>query len=230
MNDNFIITKLLSNEDIKSIQDLLKVSNENNFWKNGLESGGKPKTKNNLELFNEDILKKIHLIILNKLNEDQRFHHFTLPKSVNLNIVSKMENGGFYNPHFDRYGNGDFSTTVFLNDPNDYEGGELCLYINDEEKKIKLGAGYAVTYPTGILHRINKVISGVRYVSVFWTCSEIQDEFMRSICLELKKIRFILKSKLTDSEESSSTCEEASNNPVFLINNLEQIILRKFYS
>lgn len=232
MNQLLLKRQLLSSQEIKCIDKFLDISNSNNYWQNGLLSlyGNnldELNVKKNLELSNGDILKEIHNIIVNKLDQEKDFFNFVFPKQTSGILISKTEKGGYYNPHFDSYLNGHFSTTVFLNDPDEYEGGELCLFINGKEKKFKLKAGHAITYSTGIMHRVNMVKSGVRYASVFWTHSWLPDASMRNICYELENIKSsILNKKKNPSKKEVITCEEASENSVFLVDNLIESILR----
>lgn len=82
----------------------------------------------------------------------------------------------------------DVSTTLFLNDPTDYEGGELELRFGDFGVSIKLPAGYAVIYPTGIIHRVKPIISGVRKVVHWWDESNVQNPFTRDAIVQLSKL------------------------------------------
>ena len=83
------------------------------------------------------------------------------------------EKGGYYRCHFDHPQNGHFSNTLFLNDPDEYEGGELELLVDGEVKRFKLPAGQVVTYETGLPHQVLEVTKGVRKVLVWWTTSVI---------------------------------------------------------
>ena len=56
----------------------------------------------------------------------------------------------YYGPHVDEVhvpGGGDYSFTIFLNNPSDYDGGELVLKVPPENKAIKLNAGSIIVYP-----------------------------------------------------------------------------------
>ena len=81
----------------------------------------------------------------------------------------------------------DVSTTLFLNEPTDYEGGELELRFGDFGVSIKLPAGHAVMYPTGIIHRVAPVTSGVRKVMHWWDESNVQNPFVRDSIIQLNK-------------------------------------------
>jgi PKHD-type hydroxylase len=225
---NYYIRKVLDCEQLKIVNQIINEANKNNYWSDGLNTGGGTKRiKNNVELSNPEFSQRINSIIMNSLDSDSKFIGYTAAKETYLNIVSKTFSGGYYNPHIDNWCNGDYSTTVFLNDPNEYDGGELCLYIGgNEEVKIKLDAGWAVTYSTGTVHRVNKIITGNRYVSVFWTKSLISDSFIRHIFSELSNIQ----ENISEKEHSFhlSNCIGALKDPNFCLDNLKTEILRKY--
>jgi PKHD-type hydroxylase len=224
---HYYTRKILNKEQLKEIKDFIEISNENNLWVDGLISSmGQTKSdKNNLELNNFELSQKIHNIIMCSLDKDEDFLNFTVATETMLNIVSKMEEECFYKPHTDHWENGDFSTTVFLNEPEEYEGGELCLYFGgDDEIKIKLNAGYGITYPTGILHRVNKVKSGNRYVSVFWTKTLIKDPFIRSIYSEISNVL----NQISNNPIHITDCSSLNRDPVFCLGNLKTEILRRY--
>jgi PKHD-type hydroxylase len=225
---NFYTREILDEESVRLIRNVLDQSNTNNFWSNGLNSGGGfSRIKNNVELSNIHFVNKINQLIMNSLDKDSSFINFTAAKSTSLNIISKTTSGGYYNPHYDNWSNGDYSTTVFLNEPEEYIGGELCLYVGGEEEiKIKLKSGWGITYQTGILHRVNRVVSGTRYASVFWTESLIKDPLIRYIYGEICEIQ-----KNMVKYESSvhlSDCLTASKDPHFSLENLRMQILRNY--
>jgi PKHD-type hydroxylase len=226
MINNYYIRKVLEKEEIQIIQKLLRIADEKNFWQDGLGSGGgKHSTKKNKELSNIEISKEINNYIMSSLDRDSKFLNFTSASESSLNIISKTESGDYYNPHSDNWANGDYSTTIFLSNPEDYIGGELSLYFgNDEEKKVKLDAGWAITYQTGILHRVNKVISGIRHVSVFWTHSKIKDSNIRNINSQLSNLIEILEKNHTPIHiHDFESCLE---DPLFVARNLQNEICR----
>lgn len=225
---NYYVRKVLEREQVELIQNLLKHAEEHNLWYDGLNSGGgTSSTKSNKELSDLQMSKTINDCIMQSLDSDRQFLAFTSAKSTNVNIISKSESGNYYNPHFDNWDNGDFSTTVFLSDPNTYEGGELCLLLGtNEEKQFKPEAGWAVTYPTGIMHRVNRVLSGTRYVSVFWTKSKIKNIVMRNMNYQLELIIQNLE-KNSDSIHYTD-CKAALKDPLFIARNVQNEILRHY--
>jgi PKHD-type hydroxylase len=227
---HYYVRKILERDQISEITHTIQNANQNDSWVDGLMSGGgTKKVKNNLELSDANFTQVINDYIMHSLDNDKEFLNFTIPTTTYLNIVSKTQSGGYYKPHKDTWSNGDYSTTVFLNSPEEYGGGELCLYLGGEEEiKIKLDAGWGITYSTGILHRVNKVSFGNRYASVFWTKSAIKDSFMRHIYSEISNVGNYLEQQNTPIHISD--CIGATKDPLFSIENLKNEILRKYFS
>jgi PKHD-type hydroxylase len=225
---HYYVRKILEKDQINQISRIIQDADQNKFWVDGLMTGGGSKQiKNNLELNDANFLQIINNHIMQSLDNDKEFLNFTIPTTTYLNIVSKTQSGGYYKPHTDIWSSGDYSTTVFLNNPEDYGGGELCLYLGGEEEiKIKLDAGWGITYSTGILHRVNKVSFGNRYVSVFWTKSAIKDSFIRYIYSEISNIGNYFEQQ--DAPIHILDCIGAPKDPLFSITNLKNEILRKY--
>ena len=156
------------------------------------------------------------------LDKDVSFFEFCVPDVSNACIFSKTGEGGFYKPHHDNGVNGHYSTTVFLTDPQEYQGGELCLYIDGRERMFKPPAGTAITYNTGILHRVNEVISGERTVAVFWTKSIFDDPFYRDVFRELGSAISKLERK-----HVHETFKDALEDPVFILQELQNKLIRR---
>ena len=143
-------------------------------WKDGLKTYDSIRSnlheiKNNMECEVDSSI--IHYA----LDNNKSFLKYTYAFMSSDPIVSKTSTGGYYKPHFDEPKCGHFSTTIFLSNPDDYDGGELVLLIDGKEKSFKLKPGESVTYETGIPHRVNEVTRGNRYAAVFWTTSVITD-------------------------------------------------------
>jgi len=79
----------------------------------------------------------------------------------------------------------DLSVTLFLSEPEEYEGGELVIEDNYGSHEIKLGAGDLVLYPASSLHLVTPVTSGVRVASFFWLQSMIRHAHARSMIFDL---------------------------------------------
>jgi len=178
--------------------------------------------KNNTEIvLDYDSSVRLNKIIYERMDTHPEFLDFTAAKSSSCPILSRMVAGNYYKPHQDSHLTGDFSTTYFLSDPETYEGGELCLWIDNQEQKFKPPAGSSVTYRTGIPHRVNTVTKGVRDVAVSWAHSEIKDPFEQELYYGLRLLSKNLPCK------TCSDLESAINDPGFITNNLIEMLLRK---
>lgn len=79
----------------------------------------------------------------------------------------------------------DVSTTIFLNDPQDYDGGELIIEDSFATRAVKLPAGHAVVYPASSLHRVAPVTRGSRWASFFWAQSMVRSDEQRRMLYDL---------------------------------------------
>ena len=79
----------------------------------------------------------------------------------------------------------DLSATLFLEDPDAYQGGELVVEDNFGVNATKLPAGHLLLYPASSLHRVEPVTSGVRIASFFWIQSMVREDGARRLLLEL---------------------------------------------
>ena len=119
-----------------------------------------------------------------------------LPLKTAAPIYARYTRGMHYGAHFDdpvmgsnpRY-RADISITVFLSEPESYDGGDLCIETDFGEKRIKLPAGYAVMYPSSSRHSVATVTEGERLVAVTWVQSMVRDPEQRRILFNLCKVR-----------------------------------------
>lgn len=79
----------------------------------------------------------------------------------------------------------DVSATVFLNEPDEYEGGELVVVDAYGTHEVKLPAGDAIIYPAGSVHQVLPVTGGERIASFLWTQSMVRDDAKRALLFEL---------------------------------------------
>lgn len=104
---------------------------------------------------------------------------------------SKYEVGMSYPEHVDAAVmdgcRADVATTVFLGDPESYDGGELVVDTGAGERAFKLPAGDAIVYPATTLHRVAAVSRGVRLVAITWTQSLVRDAAKRKILFDLAR-------------------------------------------
>jgi PKHD-type hydroxylase len=82
----------------------------------------------------------------------------------------------------------DLSCTIFLNEPADYDGGELHVRLGDADLTFKLKPGEAVVYPSDTLHEVVPITRGERLVAITFIQSRIQDPFRRNLLYNLNEI------------------------------------------
>ena len=219
MIPNYFCRKILSDDKLKYIRKLITAKDVD--WKDGnltVINNTVPRKKL-FETFNQDVFD----IIVSDLDKDMDFSSIVVPDKTNNLIISKIKEGGYYRCHFDSEFSGNYSTTIFLNEPDEYDGGDLQLLIDGHLKNIKLKAGWGVTYTTGIPHQVLSVTKGVRYAGVFWSTSIISDPFMREIHHGLTNIQ----QKLENTNKVSSNLKEFADNPIYEIEMLKKNIIRR---
>jgi PKHD-type hydroxylase len=134
-------------------------------------------------------------IILDALGKSPLFIAAALPLKIFPPLFNSYAGGQAFGVHVDnavrvQLGTGfrvrsDLSMTVFLEDPDAYEGGELTVETNFGVQQVKLPAGHAVLYPSSSLHRVEPVMSGRRVASFFWLQSMVRDDSARQMLFDL---------------------------------------------
>ncbi len=94
----------------------------------------------------------------------------------------------------------DLSCTLFLSEPEDYDGGELEIVDTYGTHEVKLPAGDLVLYPSSSLHRVHPVTRGVRVASFFWVQSLVRDTARRQMLFELDQNIQALRGQVGDNE------------------------------
>ena len=134
-------------------------------------------------------------IILEALGRSPLFIAAALPLKIFPPLFNSYEGGQAFGVHVDnavrvQAGTGfrvrsDLSMTVFLEDPQSYDGGELTVETNFGVQRVKLPAGHAVLYPSSSLHRVEPVTRGRRIASFFWLQSMVRDDAARQMMFDL---------------------------------------------
>lgn len=137
------------------------------------------------------------------------------PRSVHSIRFNRYSDGMCYGRHTDNALMGglrtDLSFTLFLSEPDSYEGGELVVEGLDNEQAYKLKAGSMLVYPASSLHRVDPVVSGVRWAAVGWVQSQIRDHGQREIVFELDTVRRSLFASSGKSNEFDLISKSLSN-------------------
>ena len=220
MIPNYFCRKILSDDKLKYIRQLITA--EDVEWKDGnltVINNNQPRKKV-LETFNQDIFD----IIVSDLDKDMDFNSIVVPNETNNLIISKITEGGYYKCHLDSEFAGNYSTTIFLSEPDEYVGGDLQLLLDGDIKNFKLKAGWGITYLTGIPHQVLSVTKGVRYAGVFWSSSIISDPFMREVHHSLTNIQ----EKFESADRVYSNLKEFVDDPIYEIEMLKKNLIRRY--
>ena len=105
----------------------------------------------------------------------------------------------------------DVSITVFLSEPDEYEGGELVIEDTYGSHEVKLDAGDAIVYPATSLHRVEPVTQGSRIAAFTWIQSMVKDDWQRTMLFNLDMTIIKLRQKLGDTEEVVSLTSHYHN-------------------
>ena len=167
-------------------------------WSDGRGSAGylSREVKHNRQLpDNHPLSRELGELIIRVLDGNERFTAAALPMKMVPPLFNCYEDQGQYGRHVDgaiRPVTGtphrvrtDLSATLFLSDPDSYEGGELVIEDSYGPTEVKLAAGDMVLYPGGSVHRVNPVTSGRRLAAFFWIQSMVRSDRQRAILFEL---------------------------------------------
>lgn len=210
------ISSVLSPDKLSAVRDALSQKD----YVDGKSTAGwaAAKVKNNLQLnAASKSYQTAQKIILEALSGSQLFTLAAAPQAIRPLLISRYGEGMGYGAHVDNALMGesprvrtDLAFTIFLSDPDDYEGGELVIDDPGGERDFKLPAGSMVLYPADTLHRVETVVSGQRDVAVSWVQSLIRDPIQRQILFELETVRNVLFGKYGKSEEFDTLTRSTS--------------------
>jgi len=96
----------------------------------------------------------------------------------------------------------DLSCTLFLCEPDAYDGGELEVVDTYGAHEVKLPAGDLILYPSSSLHRVHPVTRGARTCAFFWVQSMVRDDRRRAMLFELDQTILKLRAQIGDCEET----------------------------
>jgi len=214
------IPDVLNKEDISVILDMMATAN----FREGTNSAGSEakRVKNNHEMFISEIeTQRLNNLVMGKLVQNPTYIATAFAARIAAPYYAKYTEGMSYGNHVDdpvmgppnqRY-RSDISITIFLNEPEAYDGGELVISTVFGENKVKLKAGDAVLYPSSSTHRVAEVTRGERLVAVTWLQSTIRDPAKREILYNLSQAR----ETLIQTSPGTKELEQLSNGYVNLL-------------
>jgi len=130
-------------------------------------------------------------------------------------MVSRYGPGDQYGLHVDDALMGgqrtDLSFTLFLSDPDTYQGGGLVIEDGLESRTVRLAAGQAILYPSTTLHRVEPVTSGQRLAVVGWVQSHIRDAGRREVLFDLDRAFALAEAQGAKAEQLLAIGKSRSN-------------------
>jgi PKHD-type hydroxylase len=187
------IPGVLSREELAGIRRAL----DGAPWADGRETVGVQgaQVKRNEQLADTSPLKaQLGKVVLAALERSALFFAAALPLKILPPRFNRYIGGGEYGFHIDgavmRVDAGeqlrsDVSCTLFLNEPDEYEGGELVVSDTYGEHEVRLPAGDLIVYPSSSLHKVTPVTRGARLASFFWVQSMVRNDAQRRLLFEI---------------------------------------------
>ena len=205
-----VIPKVLDSAQLERVHTLLQDAR----FIDGRLSAGKSarRVKRNEELDARDSrIERLNELVMGTLVQNSLYQAAVLPHRIATPFYARYTKGMRYGDHVDDPLMGppggqyrtDVSTTVFLNSPHDYEGGELVVRTPFGDQCVKLEAGDAVAYPSSSLHHVAEVTSGERLVAVTWAQSMVRHPQQRELLFQLYQAREKLLQNQPDAEETT---------------------------
>ncbi|MFK0375045.1 Fe2+-dependent dioxygenase [Pandoraea sp. NPDC090278] len=187
------IPKVLTPEELAQCREVLGKAS----WVDGKESAGEQArdVKRNVQIrINSETYEALGDLILRALGRNALFNSVAIPLRVRSPMFNRYDTGMSYGAHVDGAIHtvpgaprmrADLSSTLFLSDPAEYDGGELVIHRLHSTETYKLQAGDLLVYPTDTIHSISPITRGSRLAAFFWTQSTVRSHEQRAILHEL---------------------------------------------
>jgi PKHD-type hydroxylase len=190
------VPNVLSKADVADFRRVMDAS----AWEDGRSTAGAASAlvKRNEQLPpDSEVARQLGRRVLSALTANPRFVSAAIPLKIFPPLFNRYaaSDGHHFGLHVDNAVRGDhltglrirtdLSVTLFLSEPEDYEGGELVVEDLYGSHEIKLPAGDLVLYPASSLHLVTPVTKGTRVASFFWLQSMVRDAHARSLIFDL---------------------------------------------
>lgn len=206
-----VIENVLDAGEVAEFRDRLANAN----WIDGAATAGSRSiaVKQNLQLGRDDAdAIDLRDRILARLGRHPEFVSATLAEKIWPPVFNRYQDGGHYGIHSDaalmrlpEAGltiRSDVSATLFLSEPDSYDGGELMVESAFGAQAVKLAAGDMVIYPSSSLHQVTPVTRGARVCAIMWMQSAVPDTAARELLYDLDlSIRALIAGRTADDPD-----------------------------
>lgn len=188
------VPDVLSSAHVADVRRLLDAAE----WVDGKVTAGhqSARAKDNVQIpEGHPVARQVGETILRALQQNPLFMTAALPLHVFPPLFNRYSGGQSFGSHVDNAirqvpGTGhrirtDLSCTLFLSNPDEYDGGELVVEDVYGVHSVKLPAGHMVLYPSTSLHHVRPVTRGARTSSFFWLQSMVRDDADRTLLFDL---------------------------------------------
>jgi PKHD-type hydroxylase len=208
-----VIGAVLSADEIALVRDTLAHAQ----FEDGRATAGFAArlVKNNEQATADRRIETIRKLVEERILANDVFDMAVRPKTLTAVMFSRYESGMQYGSHVDdalmQGTRTDVSFTLFLSEPDSYDGGELVIENASGEDAVKLGAGSLVAYPSTALHHVAPVTRGVRHAAVGWARSYVRDAAQREMLFDLDTARRALFAREGKSAEYDLVAKSFAN-------------------
>ena len=203
------LDNVLTPEELGTARDLLKRST----WVSGQITAGPQaaQSKNNQQLPEQaEHLPALRRLVLSALNRNAMFFTAALPLKILPPFFNRYgDDTNHYGYHTDNamraapdggYVRSDVSATLFLNDPDAYEGGVLTIEDTFGNHGVKLKAGSLVVYPSSSIHQVSPVTQGERLACFMFIQSMVRDPGQRRLLFDMDMALLDLREQLGEAD------------------------------
>jgi PKHD-type hydroxylase len=203
------IPELLTPDAVQRCRAIIEAAD----WADGSITAGSQsaQVKNNRQLPEEsEASRAARSIVIEALGKNALFMTGALPKKTFPPLFNRYDGAANnFGSHIDNavrtsargaWVRTDLSATLFLSDPDSYDGGELVVEDTFGEQAIKLAAGDMILYPASSVHRVQPVTRGTRLASFFWIESMVRDDAQRRLLFDLDMSILALRGTEGDSD------------------------------
>ncbi|MDR2220545.1 MAG: Fe2+-dependent dioxygenase [Methylobacillus sp.] len=205
------IPDLLTTDEIARARQLLSQAD----WADGRLTAGMQAAhvKNNKQLPEDAAqLPELRHLVLAALNRSPLFFAAALPLRILPPFFNRYgDDANFYGAHVDgamrlhsngSYVRADVSATLFLSEPDEYEGGELLVEDTFGSQRVKLPAGHLVVYPSTSVHQVTPVTHGVRLASFMFIQSMVRDAQQRRMLFDMDMALLQLRQSVGETDKA----------------------------